>query len=89
MITIVAGNHAVTCFGLYVFDSTQTHAIHCREDYLKFLLGNPFQITAAIEYRHNAGIFRDWKEGVKKKTKRTRHCKKTKKIGYIIFIIIL
>ena len=69
MITIVAGNHAVTCFNLFIFDSTQTHAVNRSEENLKFLLGNPFKITAAIEYKHNAGKFRDWKEGVKTKTK--------------------
>lgn len=79
LITIVAGNHSVTCFNLYIFDSTQTHAVNRSEANLKFLLGNPFQITAAIEYKHNAGKFRDWKEGIKTKdlNKIRTHCKKT------------
>ena len=77
MITVIALNHSITCFNHYIFDSTQTYVVLRNEEYLKFLLGKTFQITAAIEYRHNATPFRDWNEGVIQK--RTRNCKKTKK----------
>ena len=58
MITVIALNHSVTCFNHYIFDSTQTHAVYCMEENLKYILGNPYTISHAIEYQHNDVNFR-------------------------------
>ena len=67
MITVFSSNHSVTCFNNYIFDSTQTHAIYCTEENLRFIFGKKFSISCAIEYSHNSGKFKMFKAIIKRR----------------------
>ena len=62
VITYITIKHCVTCYNHYIFDSTQTHAVIRSDENLKFLLGDYFHLTAAIEYAHNAPALKPWKD---------------------------
>ena len=67
MITAILVNHAVTCFNHYIFDSTQTHALHRTEENLRFVFGKTFSISYAIEYSHNGGQFKMFEKIIKRR----------------------
>ena len=67
MITAISVNHAVTCFNHYIFDSTQTHALHRTEENLRFIFGKKFSFSCAIEYSHNGRKFKMFETIIKRR----------------------
>ena len=60
LLTIIVGDHSVTFYGLFIFNSQYTNAIFCSKENLKYMFTSDYQLTAAIKFEHNAAKLKNW-----------------------------
>ena len=54
LLTILVGDHSVSLYGLFIFNSQNTHAVYRSKENLNYIFGADFKLTPAITFQHNA-----------------------------------
>ena len=57
---IIVGDHSVSLYGLFIFNSQNTHAVYRSKENLNYIFGADFKLTAAIKFEHNAAVLKQW-----------------------------
>ena len=58
LLTIIVGDHSVLLYGLFMFNSQNSHAVYRSKENLKYVFGSDFKLTAAIKFQHNVAVLK-------------------------------